>query len=74
MSHPVACIYKGYLYMAHEFPRGIPANAVPLFADRLPLSDDEIDAKLGHEPLDYRVGFHDGVRCAETIHLNPSNP
>jgi len=32
MSHPVACIYKGYLYMAHEFPKGIPANAVPLFA------------------------------------------
>jgi len=32
VSHPVACIYKGYLYMAHEFPKGIPANAVPLFA------------------------------------------
>ena len=49
-------------------------SRVPLFADRLPLSDDEIDAKLGHEPLDYRAGFHDGVRCAETIHLHPSKP
>lgn len=74
MSHPVACIYKGYLYWAHEFPNGIPANSVPLFADRLPLSDDEIDDKLGWEPLDYRAGFHDGVRCAETIHLHQSKP
>ena len=71
MSYPVACIYKGYLYMAHEFPRGIPANAVPLVAERMPLTDDEIEAKLGHEPLDYRIGFFDGVRCAETIHLQP---
>lgn len=35
MSHPVACIYKGYLYWTHEFPKGVPANSVPLFADDL---------------------------------------
>lgn len=67
---PTACIYKGYLYMAHEFPKGIPANAVPLYTGSAPLSTDEIEAKLGHEPLDYQAGFYAGVRFAETIHQN----
>lgn len=69
MNQPIACIYKGYLYMAHEFPLGIPANAVPLVAQRRPLLDDEIDAACGHNPLNYNQGFSDGVRFAESIHL-----
>ena len=67
MSHPVACIYKGYLYMAHEFPKGIPANAVPLFAaepdQRQPLTNFDrfngVDIqyrKSGTDwPMPYRV-------------------
>lgn len=45
-NQPIACIYKGYLYMAHEFPLGIPANALPLYAaqpERRPLTQDQID-------------------------------
>lgn len=33
------------------------------------LTDDEIEAALGFEPLDYMAGFHAGVRYAELIHL-----
>ena len=69
MNQPIACIYKGYLYMAHEFPSGIPANALPLFAARQPLTDDEIEAACGHNPLNYNQGFFDGVRFAESTHL-----
>jgi hypothetical protein len=71
MSHPVACIYKGYLYWAHEFPKGIPKNSVPLFAEypaQEPLTEDEIDAAIGHETLDYRRGFNNGAKHAEITH------
>ena len=68
-NQPIACIYKGYLYMAHEFPSGIPANALRLVAPRLPLTDDEIEAACGHNPLNYNQGFSDGVRFAESTHL-----
>mgnify|MGYP000207958544 CR=1 FL=1 len=69
MSATIACIYKGYLYMAHEFPNGIPANSIALVAPRRLLSEDEIDAGMGHEPLDFRAGFHAGVKFAERMHL-----
>ena len=32
------------------------------------LTDDEIEAALGHEPLDYGQGFFAGVRWAEQQH------
>jgi hypothetical protein len=68
---PIACLYKGFLYMAHEFPRGIPPNAMPLYAalpPTQPLTEDEIEAALGHDTLDYRHGFTNGVRHAELTH------
>jgi len=33
-----------------------------------PMTDDEIDAGMGHETLEYRRGFNDGVRHAELTH------
>ena len=30
-GEPVACIHKGYLYMAHEFMSGIPEAAIKLY-------------------------------------------
>ena len=31
-QEPVACIYKGYLYMAHEFQSGqVPVDSQPLY-------------------------------------------
>lgn len=74
MTAPVACIYKGYLYMAHEFPNGIPANSTALYSEIPAITEDEIEARLGHEPLNYRRGFSDGVEYAETIHLHKNKP
>jgi hypothetical protein len=34
----------------------------------VPASEDEIEAALGFDPLDYRHGFVAGVRWAEALH------
>jgi hypothetical protein len=44
-QEPVACIHKGYLYMAHEFMSGIPDGATLLYTtppQRQPLTESQI--------------------------------
>jgi hypothetical protein len=54
-QEPVACIYKGYLYMAHEFQSGqVPVDSQPLYTTQpqrtwVGLTDDEIsELSKGH--------------------------
>ena len=40
-GEPCACIHKWLLYMAHEFPSGIPSGATPLYTHPAPAPQGE---------------------------------
>jgi len=61
-QEPVACIVKGYLYMAHEFMSEIPEGATLLYTTPpLPVQPvQEPDALT----IVYQSGYHDGKKAA----------
>lgn len=66
-QEPVACIYKGYLYMAHEFQSGqVPVDSQPLYThtpQRPWVGIPGEDLKQGDES--FYVAWREGARWAE---------
>jgi len=65
-------IYEGktryYLNDIESLRKFINLVNKPKIKKPVPLSTDEIEEVLGHEPLDYRQGFFNGARFAELTH------